>query len=64
VEESRRDVDPNLREPVIGSVTDKIKHNINVSRKLLKNVTTPAQRAAQTPNSSSSRTTRISTSTS
>jgi hypothetical protein len=45
VEESRRDVDPNLREPVIGSVTDKIKHNINVSRKLLKNVTTPAQRA-------------------
>jgi len=26
-------------------VTDKIKHNISVSRRLLKNVTTPAQRA-------------------
>lgn len=33
------------REPAIHSVTDKIKHNINVSRKLLRTVTTPAQRA-------------------
>jgi hypothetical protein len=32
---------------VINSITDKIKHNIKVSRKLLKNVTTPAQRAGQ-----------------
>ena len=30
---------------MINSVTDKIKHNIKVSRKLLKSVTTPAQRA-------------------
>jgi hypothetical protein len=28
-------------------VTDKIKHNINVSRRILKKVTTPAQRAGQ-----------------
>lgn len=31
---------------MINSVTDKIKHNIKESRKLLKNVTTPAQRVA------------------
>lgn len=28
-------------------MTDKIKHNINVSRKMLRNVTTPAQRAGE-----------------
>lgn len=33
------------KEPIINTVTDKIKHNINVSRRMLKNVTTPAQRA-------------------
>jgi hypothetical protein len=32
-------------------VTDKIKHNISVSRKLLKAVTTPAQRAKDATNS-------------
>lgn len=31
-------------------MTDKIKHNISVSRKLLKNVTTPAQRAKTADN--------------
>ena len=45
-EEARREkLVKAYREPAISSVTDKIKHNINVSRKMLKNVTTPAQRA-------------------
>jgi hypothetical protein len=43
-EESRREGEFNTKEPIINSMTDKIKHNIEISRKLLKNVTTPAQR--------------------
>ena len=44
-EEARRDKAQKSKEPVINSITDKIKHNIQVSRKLLSNVTPPAQRA-------------------
>jgi hypothetical protein len=47
LEETRREQGEKFREPAISSVTDKIKHNINISRKILKNVTTPAQRAGQ-----------------
>lgn len=47
LEETRREKIVRWREPVIGSVTDKIKHNISVSRRMLRNVTTPAQRAGE-----------------
>jgi hypothetical protein len=44
-EEARREHAVRKKEPGISSVTDKIKHNISVSRRMLRNVTTPAQRA-------------------
>jgi hypothetical protein len=46
-EETRREQGEVVKEPVISSVTDKIRHNITVSRKILKNVTTPAQRVSK-----------------
>jgi hypothetical protein len=47
LEETRREEGETSREPIIASVTDKIKHNISISRRMLRNVTTPAQRAGQ-----------------
>lgn len=51
MEETRREsAKEKPKEPIINTVTDKIKHNINVSRRLLKAVTTPAQRAKAAEN--------------
>ena len=45
LDETRKEQSELPKEPIINSVTDKIKHNISVSRRMLKNVTSPAQRA-------------------
>jgi hypothetical protein len=48
LEETRREQQTTVyKEPAIVSVTDKIKHNINISRRMLRNVTTPAQRVGR-----------------